>query len=390
MHGSRPDGPQTRRSDAGRRDGSPARPGTAPSTSGPTVQTPASPIRPRRWHARGTPRGADLGDRRPEPSVAPLTPAEQAALATADCDLVGAAPGRAAGGSDLHLTAGRRRRSGSTAALRQADGLPSGTPTRVRAAPPPCSRRAGGGLRARPRARLRVRVSGRAAVPGELLDAARLDGGGVPGHPARHQGPRGAGRARRWSTVRRPAARPRAGHRPDRLGQVDDARRADRPRQPHPRRPHHHDRGPDRVPARAQASRWSTSARSAPTRTVFAAALQARAAPGPRRHPRRRAARPRDDLDGADRGRDRSPRLRDAAHAGRRADDRPHHRRVPAAPAGAGARAARRRPCRASSARRSCARRDGQGRVDRDRGARDHARDRATSSARARPTRSPR
>ena len=44
---------------------------------------------------------------------------------------------------------------------------------------------------------------------------------------------------------------------------------------------------------------------------------------GPRRDPRRRDARPGDDLDRADRGRDRPPRLRDPAHAVDRADGRP-------------------------------------------------------------------
>ncbi len=68
------------------------------------------------------------------------------------------------------------------------------------------------------------------------------------------------------------------------------------------------------------------------------------AAPGPRRDPRRRDARPGDDLHRADRGGDRPPRVRDPAHAGHRADDRPHHRRVPRPPAGAGARAALGRP----------------------------------------------
>ena len=63
---------------------------------------------------------------------------------------------------------------------------------------------------------------------------------------------------------------------------------------------------------------------------VLRAGPEGRAAPGPRRDPRRRDARPGDDLDRADRGRDRPPRLRDAAHAGRAADDRPHHRRLPA------------------------------------------------------------
>ena len=46
----------------------------------------------------------------------------------------------------------------------------------------------------------------------------------------------------------REAARPRPRHGPDRLGQVDDARGDDRRDQPHARRPHHDDRGPDRVP----------------------------------------------------------------------------------------------------------------------------------------------
>ena len=68
------------------------------------------------------------------------------------------------------------------------------------------------------------------------------------------------------------------------------------------------------------------------------------AARGPRRDPRRRDARPGDDLDRADRGRDRAPRVRHAAHAVDRADGGPHHRRLPAAPAAAGADAALDRP----------------------------------------------
>ena len=72
----------------------------------------------------------------------------------------------------------------------------------------------------------------------------------------------------------------------------------------------------------------------------FAAGPEGRPAPGPRRDPRRRDARPGDDLHRPDRGRDRPPRLRDPAHAGRAADDRPHHRRLPRPPAGPGPRAA--------------------------------------------------
>ena len=61
-----------------------------------------------------------------------------------------------------------------------------------------------------------------------------------------------------------------------------------------------------------------------------------RPARGPRRHPRRRDARPGDDLDGADRRRDRPPRLRHPAHPVDRADGRPDHRRLPARAAGPG------------------------------------------------------
>ena len=48
--------------------------------------------------------------------------------------------------------------------------------------------------------------------------------------------------------------------------------------------------------------------------------------------------------DRADRGGDRPPRLRDAAHPERAADDRPHHRRLPEPPAGPGPHAAVGRP----------------------------------------------
>ena len=51
-----------------------------------------------------------------------------------------------------------------------------------------------------------------------------------------------------------------------------------------------------------------------------------------------------------DRGRDRSPRVLDAAHDQRDRLDQPHHRLLPAARAAAGAHVARRRRCAASSA----------------------------------------
>ena len=101
-------------------------------------------------------------------------------------------------------------------------------------------------------------------------------------------------------------------------------------------RAHHHDRGSDRVPPPPQAVHRQP-ARDRHRCTVVRRKPARRAPPGPGRPPRRRDARPRDDLDGAHRGRDRPPRLRNAAHADRFVDDRPRHRRLPAGSAAAGA-----------------------------------------------------
>ena len=70
------------------------------------------------------------------------------------------------------------------------------------------------------------------------------------------------------------AARPGAGHRRHRLGQVHRAGGDDQPRQPAPAREHHHDRGPDRVPAPRPDGEHLTSARWAATRCRFGAALR--------------------------------------------------------------------------------------------------------------------
>ena len=102
--------------------------------------------------------------------------------------------------------------------------------------------------------------------------------------------------ARRPRASRKQAARLRARHRPDRLGQVDVARGDDRRDQRDARGAHHDDRGPDRVPARRTRSASSTSASSGSDAQSFADGAEGRAAPGPRRDPRRRDARPRDDL----------------------------------------------------------------------------------------------
>ena len=62
------------------------------------------------------------------------------------------------------------------------------------------------------------------------------------------------------------------------------------------------------------------------------------AARGPRRHPGRRNARPRDHPPGAHRRRNRAPGVRHAAHQLGRQDHRPHRRRVPGRREGHGAR----------------------------------------------------
>ena len=138
---------------------------------------------------------------------------------------------------------------------------------------------------------------------------------------------------RRSGDARRAAARPGARHRADRQRQVDDAggdARQDQHRAP---RAHPHDRGPDRVhppaqglprqPARGArdttASRTRCAPRCARTRTSCSSARCATS-----RRSRRRCDR-----------RDRPPDVRHAAHQLGGADDQPHHRRLPGAPAGA-------------------------------------------------------
>ena len=196
------------------------------------------------------------------------------------------------------------------------------------------------GPRSRPPARLRLRGPRARPLPRQRLLPARERRRCVPPHPRAHPHARGAQDARAPLRPVREAARARARDRPDRLRQVDDPRRADRPHQPHARRAHPHDRGPDRVPALApQVHRQP--ARDRHRRDVVRRRPPRGAAPGPRRDPRRRDARPRDDLDSADRRRDGSPRLRHAAHPERAADDRPRHRRVPLGAAGPDPRAAR-------------------------------------------------
>ena len=92
-----------------------------------------------------------------------------------------------------------------------------------------------------------------------------LRGGRVPHRPVQDHPARGSRPAAGGHGAVRQAARPRARHRPDGLGQVDDARVDDRPHQHADARSHRHHRGSDRVPAHATRRAWSTSARSVAT-----------------------------------------------------------------------------------------------------------------------------
>ena len=84
------------------------------------------------------------------------------------------------------------------------------------------------------------------------------------------------------------------------------------------------------------------------------AGAAARAPPGPRRDPDRRAARRRDGPDRAPGGRVGPPRPLDAAHGRRRRDDRPHRRVLPGREAADDPLDPGRRPHAASSASASC------------------------------------
>ena len=144
---------------------------------------------------------------------------------------------------------------------------------------------------------------------------------------------RAARHARGHQAPDHPAARPAAGHRPDRLGQDDQPGQHDQLHQRQLRPAHHHAGRPDRVLPQAQEVHGQP-ARDRRRR----ARLQGRHPPGPaygpRHHPRRRNARPGDDPRGHRGGRDRPRRLRHAAHQRGVQHGQPHHRRVPQGTAG--------------------------------------------------------
>ncbi len=117
-------------------------------------------------------------------------------------------------------------------------------------------------------------------------------------------------------------------HRPDRLGQIDDARGDGRSRQQERIRPHPHDRGSDRVRAHL-AEVPDQPARSASRHARLQRSAALGAARRSRLHPGRRNARHRNDPPRADRRGNRTSGVRDAAHDVGGQDHRPHHRRVP-------------------------------------------------------------
>ena len=191
------------------------------------------------------------------------------------------------------------------------------------------TRRAAQDLRGKPRVRLLVRGAQPRALPRQRVRPAARRRRRVPDHSVEGAVARGA-RTRPRCSPSSPTGR--AGSilctGPHRLGQVDHARGDGQPRQRERVRAHPHDRGPDRVPARIEEVP-DQPARARAAHAVVPERAAQRAARGPRLHPGRRNARPRDDPPRADRRRDRPPGVRHAAHELGRQDHRPDHRRVP-------------------------------------------------------------
>ena len=109
--------------------------------------------------------------------------------------------------------------------------------------------------RSEPAARLFVRRSRSRALSCERPFPARLARRRLPAHSGGVADARGARAADVPSRARDAAARSRPRHRPDGLGQVDDARLDGGRGQPAEATPHPHHRGSDRVRAPAQALR---------------------------------------------------------------------------------------------------------------------------------------
>ncbi len=143
-------------------------------------------------------------------------------------------------------------------------------------------------------ARLRLLDPRPRPLPCQRVLPARLARRRLPADPLRAELDRRPRPARGRPRDDAQAARLRARHRPHRLRQVHLAGGDDRRDQHHPRGAHPDDRGPDRVPARAQEVHRQP-ARAGRRRDELRRGPEGRAAPGPRRDPGRRDARPRDD-----------------------------------------------------------------------------------------------
>ena len=267
--------------------------------------------------------------------------------------------------SDLHITAGERPK------LRVDGDITDSSVTEVADAQGHAAARLLGpdrepeeAVRDRGRARLLVRHSEPRALPRQLLQAARLR---VDGHPQIPFNDQDASRSSGCPPViAKLAERPRGlilvtG--PDRLGQVDHARRDDRQDQQGAEGPHHHGRRPDRVhppppelhrqPARGRhrhqelrRPRSSTRCVRTPTSSWSAKCATWR---------RSQAA-----LTIAETGHLAFATL----HTNSRGrGDQPHHRRLPVATSSRRCARSSRSCSRASSPRRCCRRRKGRGRV---------------------------
>ena len=134
-------------------------------------------------------------------------------------------------------------------------------------------------------------------------------------------------------------------HRRDGRRQVDVDGRAARIPQREQLRPHHHDRGPDRIRARAQELHHHP-ARSRRRHRQLGHRAQEHAAAGTRRHPHRRSSRPRHDGLRDRVCRDGPPVPGDAAREQHQPGAGPDHQLLP----GRAAPAAAHGPCRSTSA----------------------------------------
>ena len=197
-------------------------------------------------------------------------------------------------GSDLHLSigiaaAGARARRAAAARAARADADRHQGAGLQRA-----HRRAEEALRGDAGARLLVRHPRPGPLPLQHVQPEGRGRRGLPpdsrAHPRRS---RSCGLPAVIAQAGRAAARPGAGHRPDRQRQVDDAGGDDRQDQHRAARPHPHHRGPDRVPAPAQ-ELPGQPARGAQRHAELHQRAARRAPRRPRRRADRRNARPRD------------------------------------------------------------------------------------------------